>query len=168
MNIDAIWIGDEVMVKSSRVRGWFQGKGNSGLFKIKSADGKILEVNAEEIALIGHPTKSDKNTGGIKSSEKAGKPSSKKSTILNLEYESLKNDFPRTHDRPLDYQLEVCEEFIQSLLAQKKTFCKIIFGDDAILKSSVAALLSKIPEVSIYTPHPNQDAWEVWFDDESE
>lgn len=66
MNIDDIWIGDEVMVKSSRVRGWFQGKGNSGLFKIKSADGKILEVNAEEIALIGHPTKSDKNTGGIK------------------------------------------------------------------------------------------------------
>jgi hypothetical protein len=110
MNIDDIWIGDEVMVKSSRVRGWFQGKGNSGLFKIKSADGKILEVNAEEIALIGHPTKSDKNTGGIKSSEKAGKPSSKKSTILNLEYESLKMT-PRTHDRPLDYQLK----FVKSL-----------------------------------------------------
>jgi len=162
MNIDDLWVGDDVLIKTTGTKGKFQGKGKNNLYKIKTADGKTIEVTANDI---------DLGATGVESSNKIKKDESnsqKKSkrlaNILDLNYESLKKVYPRSHKDLFDYQLEICEEFLQTKKAKRETYCKIIFGEDTRLKSAVASLFRKHPEISIYTPHPDRDAWEVWFD----
>lgn len=162
MNIDDLWVGDDVLIKSTGTKGKFQGKGKNNLYKIKTADGKTVEVTANEIDL--GATGVMASTQIKKDQSNSLKKSKRLANILDLDYESLKKTYPRIHKAIPDYQLEICEEFLQTKKAKKETYCKILFGEDTKLKSAVAALLRKHPEISIYTPHPDRDAWEVWFD----
>lgn len=162
MNIDDLWVGDDVLIKSTGTKGKFQGKGKNNLYKIKTADGKTIEVTANEIDL--GATGVMASTQIKKDQSNSLKKSKRLANILDLDYEALKKTYPRIHKAIPDYQLEICEEFLQTKKAKKETYCKILFGEDTKLKSAVAALLRKHPEISIYTPHPDRDAWEVWFD----
>ncbi len=162
MKIDDLWVGDDVLIKATGIKGKFQGKGNNNLYKIKTADGKTIEVTANDIDL--GTTGVESSTQIKKDESNSEKKSKRLANILNLDYEALMKIYPRTHNEIPDYQLEVCEEFLQTKKARKETYCKIIFGEDTKLKSAVAAILRKHPEISIYTPHPDRDAWEVWFD----
>ncbi len=147
MDVNDLWIGDEVMVRSLGIKGVFQGEGLNGNYKIKGKDGKTYEVPAEEIEFPGQSEKP------IQVKFPASPSSSKKLIdALNLTDQDLLNP------------MLMCHEYIQSMMNERKIHCKIVFGDNPDLKSAVAALLRKTPEISLYTPHPDQDAWDVWFD----
>lgn len=162
MNIDDLWIGDDVLIKATGIKGTFQGKGKNNQYLIKTGDGKLLLVNAND---IDHEASRTSSAAHLKKDESSSQYKSKRlANLLDLDDEALKKEYPSTHKDMLDYQLETCEEFLRSNKAKKETYCKIIFGEHTKLKSAIAALLRKHPEISIYTPHPDQDAWEVWFD----
>lgn len=152
MTIDDLWIGDEVTLKATGVKGKFYGKGKSDLYKIQLANGQILEVPVDEI--ISGDSREEKNNSIKNKSSGNGIQTKKQMYSLDLT-EDRKNH---------EHTLAVAKEYINHLIAKHVTYCKIIFGADTELKSAVAALLRSHREVSIYTPHPNQDAWEVWFD----
>jgi len=152
MNLDDLWIGDRLRIKSTGVVGRYHGL-KSGKAKIQTEEG-LFEATPEDIELIDEEQLDKASIKEEPPPQIDLKAISKFNPTLDLHYDALLKSGHLPPEGPiLEWQLLICQKFIlkaQSLQVRRVT---IIHGIGAgILKNEVAHLLDKHPGVSDFEP----------------
>ena len=174
LDINELWIGDQIMIVSSGKIGTFEGIGNLGKVRVKYQN-KILLVKPSNIKVV-EPTEEDELTLEsieleIDSTKDAIRAKSKKAQNLNftnqidLHIEKLNPSLEHSHAQLiLDHQLEMCKLFIEHSIAKKKDVVTIIHGrGKGALKEEVLHMLKDYGAVRFAIEVNNGGAHEVWF-----
>jgi len=166
MNTQTWWIGDPVQVISTGVKGKYHGQGPQGEIILKHPDGSLTSVPAEDILLTEEEIETVHETIQWDPEKEAriGKGSNQ-SYRLDLHYEHLVRHFtPPPHLTILEFQLDVCKQFIEAAIASKMPFIRIIYGrGKGVLKSEVEKMLRQFTEFTIISFNPNMAAVDAWI-----
>jgi len=159
MNLDDLWIGDRILVKTIGEVGTFEKKVNEHTAIIKFEIG-TSEIHIDDMELAGGEVKKP-----IVSVEpKVEAPSFKVwdkanfESEIDLHFEKLapgkkKSDFANV----LDFQLKACKEFVEKAIQFNESDIKIIHGKgNGILRAAVMDLLQDYEE-NIYWDFPNEN-----------
>lgn len=148
MNLDELWIGDRLRIKSTGVTGRYHGQ-KSGRPQIQTAEG-LVETDALDI----EPIDEEPLEKGVEL--KAVPPQidlkaiSKFNPTLDLHQESLlKSGYKLPNGPILGWQLGICQKFLLTAKKLEVRRITIVHGFGAgILKNEVAHLLDQNPDVS--------------------
>ncbi|MFZ1749602.1 MAG: Smr/MutS family protein [Saprospiraceae bacterium] len=169
MNINDLWIGDRVTIKSSGREGVFVGIHQQGKARIKVND-KILLIQPHNLELISEKEYFFDIDQYLKEDEAPKKPTARatKGNIghsIDLHIEVLAPHM--THDKPafiLEYQLKMSQEFIRESIARKSSHITIIHGKgQGVLKTAIEHQLSLVDQVKITFSKHGGGAIEVWL-----
>jgi len=166
-NLDELWVGDRVLVKSVGEVGTFEKKVNKNTAIIKFEIG-TSEIHIEDMELAG-----DKPIGSVKNNDKKNKKSIKVeeesasfevlqkasfSNEIDLHFEKLApNKTKADVANVLDFQLKCCRQFIEDAIQLNESDIKIIHGKgDGILRAAVMDLLNEYRE-NIYWDFPGDN-----------
>ncbi len=166
MNTQTWWIGDPVQVISSGLKGKYNGETKNGEILLKLPDGTITPVPAEDIRLTEEEIETVHETIQWDPGKEAriGQGSAQ-SYRLDLHYEHLIRHFtPPAHLTILEFQLDVCNQFIHAAIEAKMPFIRIIFGRGmGVLKNEVEKLLRQHTEFTIISFNPNMASVDAWI-----
>jgi hypothetical protein len=152
MNLDDLWIGDRIRIKSTGVVGRYHGQ-KSGRPQIQTAEG-IVETDAQDIEPIDEePLEKHAEIKAVPP-EIDLKAISKFNAILDLHHDALLKSGHLPPEGPiLEWQLLTCQKFISKAHSLQVRRVSIIHGIGAgILKNQVAHLLDQNPDVSDFEP----------------
>jgi len=152
MNVDDLWIGDRLLVKSINETGKFEGITANGNLIIQLNIGTV-EVTQNDVTLAPDESKpttvyfaedDDKKNNPVKKTPFKNK--------LDLHFESLMaNQSKSNFKNILSHQIAECRKFIQQAIKRKEAFVTIIHGKgEGILKKEIEKLLVEY-EDSIFT-----------------
>lgn len=162
MNIDELWIGDDVLIKASQKKGKFIGKAKDGRARI-SYNTKILLVSPKNLELI---TENEKVEIDLKLEDIT---SSKSHVAFNPELDlhidrlnpSLSNALPQMI---LKHQMDRCQAFIQEAIDRNIKILLIIHGKGTgQLRREVQHLLSQYEEFRHSILVNDGGASQVWL-----
>ena len=152
LNPSSWWIGEPLEIISSGVKVRYHGPGSLGNILIRMADGTIAEVPLPEIRESQEEQEPEKWFEDLRSEKEESPETSKEfGDQLDLHYEAL----IQKHAHPdgmsiLEFQLEVCRQFIRDAIRLKRPYIRIIHGRGAgVLKKEVESLLKNYPEAGI-------------------
>lgn len=166
MNLDDLWIGDVLRIKSTGTIGIFSGQTSSGLAIIKTDSGFENQVLAADLEIYTEPEKPLVLT--FEDDQKTYSPAKQDLDIadfIDLHYDQLTQYYLHERGHILEFQLEKCEEFILKSIANKAAYVRIIHGKgEGVLKKAVDALLKKYSSaVSLSSAHFDGASIDVWF-----
>lgn len=166
MNIDELWIGDTIRIKSSLKVGTYEGQAKDGRLRVKY-HGKILLVTLDNIEPYVIP---DQKLIPTYQDIPIPKESLVKKSIqfqpeIDLHIETLnptlENEAPQII---LNHQIVKCTQFIQEAIRLNIKIILIIHGKGTgQLKREVDFILSDFHEVRFALPKHNGGATEVWL-----
>lgn len=155
MDLNELWIGDYLRIKSSGEQGTYEGKDEQGRALIK-IDSSVRTAEVIDIELIEMP-KIDLNAKPVieevesEDSEHSDDIWANFSSIIDLHIVELVGEDPK--DRPADplsFQVAKCRTFISKAVEKKLKRIIIIHGKgDGTLKTEVHLLLKTFPEVGM-------------------
>ena len=157
MNPSSWWIGEPLEIISSGVKVRYQGPGSTGNILIRMPDGAIMEVPLPDIRESQEEQEPQKWFENLPSEKEDSEKESKEfGDQLDLHYETLIQNHAHPAGKSiLEFQLEVCRQFIQDAIRLKRPYIRIIHGRGAgILKKEVESLLKNYPEASIISFNP--------------
>ena len=163
MNLQQLWIGDTVRLKSSGKIGTYIGQNSNGKARVKCgvkvilSGPKNIELYAEPDQLIEHvellPLEDEK------------RDKLPVSNVIDLHIERLNPTL--TNEAPqiiLNHQLTRCKDFIRSAIQSRLNTISIIHGrGTGQLKLEVNFLLSQFEEFNYAIPVNDGGATEAWF-----
>lgn len=83
---------------------------------------------------------------------------------IDLHYDVLIESFPHLQGSKLEYQLDICTQFIQTAVDTRLNNIQIIHGrGQGILKQEVELLLKTYPEITIISSNPNLASVDAWM-----
>jgi len=141
MNIDDLWIGDRLRVKSINEDGTFEGTTDKGLIIVQLNIGTV-EVIQQDVELL--PDKVDPPIIPIDSDPEPVLSEKKEfKNEIDLHYQSLsKQNLNINYGNILSYQISACRAFIKEAIAKKTSYITIIHGKgEGVLKSEIKQLL---------------------------
>jgi len=169
LDLENLWVGDWVFVKSLQKKGTFEGIEN-GKAKIKIKD-KFYLVDAINLGNTTEPKQKafDKD---LKSAEVIIDDITENIVVSNatfknsidLHIEKLEHNFKFDFNE-LSFQINECDKFIKQAINSRQNVITIIHGKGkGILKNEVKSLLEKYKDfVSVITEVNNGGALEVWL-----
>jgi len=166
LNLDDLWIGDPVLIRSTNEQGVYSGKSKTGKAIIKIED-EIKEIDAKNLTEAKEEIEKPKEKNiEIDVIEKLDiKSVSNFKPEIDLHLEKLApgksaNDFINV----IDFQLSKCRYFIQQAIEYNASRIVIIHGKgQGKLKQAVDFLLLEFDEVNLKNSTNNGGAIEVWF-----
>jgi len=152
MNVEDLWIGDRLHIKSINETGTFEGITKMGLLKIKLNIGEVM-VSSDEVTLM---QDEEKPVEVITAKDKD--PVKQKTSYKNeidLHLEVLKPQLQKSEFKNvLSYQIAECRKFIQQAIQQKIPYVTIIHGKgEGILREAIEQLLEEFKNY-IFTKEP--------------
>lgn len=166
MNLEDLWIGDVLRIRSTGQVGVFNGLTSDRLAIIKFDKGVIHHISENDLEMHTEPDHPvdlvfDDDSPIIKPSL-----SDFESTdTIDLHYDELSRYYHHERGPILDFQLEKAEEFILKSIAAKTAYIRIIHGKgEGILKKAVETLLKKYSsQISLSSAHYDGASIDVWF-----
>ena len=165
INIDELWIGDWVKVKSSGIHGQYHGN-HQGIVTIKTKDHQLVTVASADLEKTNDEVESIQDTYSIIThhTEEISSTEDDFGDTIDLHYEILILSYPHSNSSKLEYQLEICTRFIQSAIESKLLNIQIIHGrGQGILKNEVERLLKQYSEITIISSNPNLASVDAWM-----
>lgn len=166
LNLDDLWIGDPVLIRSTNESGIFSGLSKTGKAIVK-VEKQTKEIDASNLAEA--PSEVSDPLAKIKTLEKEETVNIEAianfNNVIDLHLEKLSpgktsNQFISV----LDFQLSKCRYFIQQAIANKAARITIICGKgEGKLKQAVDFLLLEFDEVSLKSSTNDGGAIEVWL-----
>ena len=159
INIDDLWIGDQVKIISTGQVGKFHGKEGDQV-KIEVEFQNVLvesnDIDLYEDPIVVQPLRFD---------DEMVEPNIKVASSIDLHMETLapemSNQLPA---RIRDYQLMRAKDYIMKSIAAKKSIITIIHGKGTgVLKSELGHMLKQISEVRFTFDRNKGGATEVWL-----
>ncbi len=157
MNPSSWWIGEPLEIISSGVKVRYHGPGSPGNILIRMPDGTITEAPLPDIRESQEEQEPAKWFEDLMSEKEDNLAESIEfRDQLDLHYEALMQNHAHPASQSiLEFQLEICRQFIQEAIRLKRPYIRIIHGRGAgILKKEVETLLNNYPEVSIISFNP--------------
>lgn len=161
MVLDDLWIGDEVLIKSSLEQGLYEGHNANGQQRIRIGQ-KIKLVNLEDLELA--PKRKDEPELKLIETVK-NEMKGYFDPEIDLHFEKLfPNESKPIHEMILRKQLEKCRIHVQRAIDRKVPIVTIIHGKGkGQLKLEVEHLLKEFEEMQFSLTKNNGGATEVWF-----
>ena len=168
MNLEELWIGDRLLVRSLNQIGQFEGISPKGLAIVKmkasviQVESKFLSLAKEEIKEIDLGLGHDEE---VQSSLNKGLESSLQKAQIDLHIEILNPSLKNARvERILQYQIEQCHFFVSEAIHRMKHSVLIIHGrGEGVLKMEVEHLLQHFKEVHHVIKVNNEGAVQVMF-----
>jgi len=165
MNIQNLWIGDNVRILSKNENGVFEGISKQGFALIKVSD-QVLKVSGDDLILIEESKVENPALIEIlQESKSKQKPRKEISNKIDLHIEQLAPHLVNAPpSRILDFQIERCIEFIETSIASKQGIIHIIHGKGkGVLKAAVIDILKSNNQINFYTEASQGGALDVWL-----
>ena len=167
MDVDDLWIGDQLIIKSSGKQGTFEGK-NGQRIRVRVGN-KILLVKPSNIILAPENPEEDPDLGlhdDLQSSRNDAKraPTGKPQREIDLHLDKLPPFEDTRWQTAIEYQIDTCRRFIISAIEGKIPTILIIHGKGkGILKKEILHLLEEYTEVYLKLEVNKGGAIEVWM-----
>lgn len=164
MNLNDLWIGDAVRLKSSGKIGIYLGVNPKGRARVKCGY-KVVLSSSQNIEIHEGVEKQEEELEllPIKPSQVVMAASLPKEYDLHIEYLNP----TLTHEAPqiiLNHQLKKCKEYVEQVISARLNMVTIIHGKGkGQLKLEVNFLLSQYDEFNYSIPTNDGGASEVWF-----
>ena len=161
-----LWIGDWLMIKSTGLKGQFNGLDQHRNVIIKTKDHNKLVVLSSDIEKIPDETdvKLDISNDLIPEKELESETTDDFGDTLDLHYEALIQTYPHLSGSKLEFQLDICTRFIKSAIHSRLPNFQIIHGrGQGILKSEVERLLKQYSQITIISSNPNLASVDAWM-----
>ncbi|MEZ4911902.1 MAG: Smr/MutS family protein [Saprospiraceae bacterium] len=166
------WIGDKVLLRSSKRIGVYQGKSKDGRAKIK-IENKIIITNESNVEIIPENEQYfdidtfltlEKDQEIVSENQKLPKKVKLHHT-LDLHIEVLAPEMKHLPSgQILNFQVEKCKAFIEQNLQQGTSHITIIHGKgQGVLKSAIEAALKEFHQIKLTSTKNNGGALDVWF-----
>jgi len=164
MDLNELWIGDTVKLRSSGKIGAYIGTTEKGRPRVRCGM-KVILTTAENIEVYEEP-KNDKIDFNLRPVESSTVVSSAYlSREIDLHIESLNPSL--AHEAPqmiLNHQIKRCQTYIDSIINAKVSPITIVHGKGkGQLKLEVEYLLSQYEEYHYSIPANDGGASQVWF-----
>jgi len=161
MDVNELWIGDFLRVKSKDKVGRYQGL--QGSMIVVDIDSEKFLVTKEDLELVDDPFLTE--TGNIDLLPTETETKSFPDSILDLHIEVLNPSMTDAlPDRIRDYQVEQCKYFISDALSRNQAYIQIIHGKGTgLLKKEIHHLLKMESRVNFYLEKNNGGLTEVWL-----
>lgn len=166
MNLDDLWIGDVLKMRSTGQVGVFNGLTIDRLAIMKSNNGVIHHVPENDLELYTEPEQPvDLDFDDDSPLLKPSLLNFESADTIDLHYDELSQYYHHERGHILDFQLEKCEEFILKSIAAKTAYIRIIHGKgEGILKKAVETVLKKYSsQISLSSAHYDGASIDVWF-----
>jgi len=170
INLDDLWVGDWLLIKSKNIKGTFEGLEDG--YAVVKVDEKLYKVNDDNLEVTDAPVLKDKytlptdNTHVVLQQEPKSIPidTSNALNTIDLHIEKLAPDFHFNFDE-LSFQVRTCDAFIKKSINTGLDVITIIHGKGkGILKKEIESLLEKYSDyVSVKTSVNQGGAIEVWL-----
>lgn len=157
MNPSSWWVGEPLEIISSGIKVRYHGPVNPGNILVRMPDGTITEVPLPDIRECQEDQEPVKWFEDLPlEKENRPKESTEFGDQLDLHYETLIQNHAHPAGKSiLEFQLEVCRQFVQDAIRLKRPYIRIIHGRGAgILKKEVESMLKNYPEASIISFNP--------------
>ncbi len=167
MDINDLWIGDRLIIKSSGKVGTYEGI-NKGKVRVKVGT-KIILVRATNIMLAPEKPVEDPDLGlGVPdTNEHPKKKSPPKKTIrkeIDLHLEKLPPFENTRWQTALEYQIDTCKRFLDEAIEAKTPCLLIVHGKGkGILKKEILHMLDDYSAVYLKLEVNQGGAIEVWM-----
>lgn len=167
MDIDDLWIGDRLIIKSSGKEGTYEGI-NKGKVRVKVGN-KILLVRPTNIMLSPEKPMEDPDLGlgPLDTPTKSTNEFTPKKTIkkeIDLHLEKLPPFENTRWQTALEYQIDTCKRFLEEAISAKIPSLLIVHGKGkGILKKEILHLLDDYKEVYLKLEVNRGGAIEVWM-----
>lgn len=166
MDIDDLWIGDRLIIKSSGKEGTYEGT-NKGKVRVKVGP-KILLVRPTNVMLAPEKPVEDPDLGlGEPVTHKEPKKPLPGKTIkkeIDLHLEKLPPFENTRWQTALEYQIDACKRFLEEAINAKVPALLIVHGKGkGILKKEILHLLDDYKEVYLKLEVNQGGAIEVWM-----
>ncbi|MEP7323492.1 MAG: Smr/MutS family protein [Saprospiraceae bacterium] len=166
VDLHELWIGDWLMIKSSGIKGQYNGLDEKGNIMIRTKDQNKLFVLSSDIEKI--PDEQDVlveiHNEPIHEKELEAEPADDFGDTLDLHYEELIPLFPHLSGSKLEFQLDICTRFIKAAIHSRLPNIQIIHGrGQGILKNEVERLLKEYSEITIISSNPNLASVDAWM-----
>lgn len=148
MNVEDLWIGDRLLVKTINETGTFEGQTSQGLLKVKLEIGEV-EASKEDVELVPELEKKPKVIlKNLKPAKTKLNGIANKKDEIDLHIEALLNGSGGSPVKnALSFQLEKCRNFIIGAIERKERHITIIHGKGAgILRKEVYKLLNEFED----------------------
>lgn len=165
MDLDELWIGDQVLIKSLKQKAIFEGINDEGLAKLKIAteytfvEATDIELLSEDEIAKAEPTDIDEAPPQKKHITEKFEPR------IDLHIETLHPD-PKSlsPEMILPYQIKKCKEHVEKAIRLFAPSMVIIHGKGTgLLRQEVAHLLRNYKEVLHAVPLSDGGALEVYM-----
>ncbi len=158
MNIEDLWIGDQLHVKSINETGKFEGTTSKGALIVQLEIGTI-EVTSDDVILVPDKQQPKKVTAEDKdiSKQKLVKKTAFNNEI-DLHMDALRALYPEADmSNALSFQTTKCREFLQEAIRRNNVFVTIIHGKGAgILRNAIEELLVEFSDHIFKTEPANK------------
>ena len=164
MNLDELWVGDFLRVRSSGQIGRFEAiKGQ--LVRIKLEKG-YLDVEKEDIEPADDPHVVSSQTAIYDKKSVKEETSSFNGSSIDLHIEVLNpHMIDALPERIRDFQIEQCKAFLQYAITKRYASIEIIHGKGTgLLKKEIQHLLKLEPAVTFFLEKNQGGSTEVWLD----
>lgn len=164
LNLKDLWIGDEVLIVSTKTKGKFNGIDKEGKAIVLISDFPT-QIDANDLELVIPPKKVNPAFNDLIPEEHNVKPVMFGGDQIDLHIEKLApHMIGMLPARILSHQIDTCSKFIDSSIARKQGVIHIIHGKGkGILKSAVIQLLNANEHVQLYVAASQGGALDVWL-----
>lgn len=165
MDLDELWIGDQVLIISLQQNAIYEGKDANGLAKIKIGT-EISFVEANDIRLLTEEEQEEETpVEEIITKRKNTLTKEKFEPTIDLHIESLHPDHKSlTPEMILPYQINKCKAHVEKAISLYAPTIVIIHGKGTgLLRQEVAHLLRNYKEVQHAVPLSDGGALEVYM-----
>lgn len=164
LNINDLWIGDQVKLMSSGKVGTFEGKISAVIARVK-IEGRLLNVPCSDLAIY---KESPISVDEILQSQFVKNTAQKTSAVpdeidlhIKVLDSSMSNQMP---ERILHFQIQKASQYIEAAIQKRKYKIKIIHGKGTgVLKTEIKHLLKSYKHVLCTHEVSNGGAIEVLF-----
>lgn len=170
INLDDLWVGDWLLIKSKKLKGTFEGLEDG--YALVKVNEKFYKVNDDNLEITEAPIVKEKyialsdNTKVVINQEPENIAVDKSNALntIDLHIERLAPDFQFNFDE-LSFQVRTCDTFIKKSINLGLDVITIIHGKGkGVLKNEIEKLLEKYHEyVSVKTSVNQGGAIEVWL-----
>jgi len=165
MDLNELWIGDQVKIISLQQQATFEGINDEGKAKLKVAT-EYTFVDADDVELMTEEELAKTAPSEIEETPQQKKlPTEKFEPTIDLHIEALHPDHKSlAPEMILPYQIKKCKEHVEKAIRLFAPSMVIIHGKGTgLLRQEVAHLLRNYKEVLHAVPLSDGGAWEVYM-----
>ncbi|MBK9272352.1 MAG: Smr/MutS family protein [Saprospiraceae bacterium] len=164
INIDELWIGDELIHQNGKKRGYFEGTDSNGLILLRTNEG-LKKFNPTELEMAPeYVLDIDLNLESEPQNTKESITSFRSNT-LDLHIHTLAPQLLQgPKERIFSYQLDKFNEFLEWAIDQKLYSIQIIHGKgEGILRDEIRNILKFHPSIRLWQSIQQDGATEIWL-----